>query len=379
MRYNTTRRPTGCPALSGSRRTIRTWAVYSRGLASPLGVMLDSKGELGGQPTSDTSEQVLAAPGAHGAGQLLCTGPRSRCRFSEMTLVETQGLTSMTDGAQIRWRALGDTSRRLTVVMLHGGPGLPDYLDGIAPMVADLAPVYRYDQRGTGRSPWRGRHSFARHVDDLAEVLDAWDVSEAVLIGHSYGSTLASRFCLRHSDRVAAMLLMCGPFVGDWRSGDRAERARRMSAAQQERLRELEEAPHRTDEQEAELLTLAWFTDHADPERGWHWAAQGARHRRPVNWTMNSELGREGRVNPLDEHLAELRVCMPARAELLGGANDPRPFSALESLALRLDLPLTRIDDAGHEPWLEQPDVVRAHLRRFVQGALSDRADSSRL
>ncbi|WP_406484530.1 alpha/beta fold hydrolase [Streptomyces sp. NBC_01563] len=294
-----------------------------------------------------------------------------------MTLTETQGLASMTDGAQIRWRALGDTSRRPAVVMLHGGPGLPDYLDGLAPMVADLAPVYRYDQRGTGRSPWRGRHSFARHLDDLAEVLDAWYVSEAVLIGHSYGSTLASRFCLRHSDRVAAMLLMCGPFVGDWRSGDRAERARRMTAAQQERLRELEEAPHRTDEQEAELLTLAWFTDHADPERGWHWAAQGARHRRPVNWMMNSELGKEGRVDPLDEHLAELRACMPARAELLGGANDPRPISALESLALRLDLPLTRIEDAGHEPWLEQPDVVRAHLRRFVQGAVSDRDDSS--
>ncbi|MEU4503628.1 alpha/beta hydrolase [Streptomyces sp. NPDC024089] len=296
-----------------------------------------------------------------------------------MTLAETQGLASMTDGAQIRWRALGDTSRRPAVVMLHGGPGLPDYLDGIAPMIADLAPVYRYDQRGTGRSPWRGRHSFARHVDDLAEVLDAWDVSEAVLIGHSYGSTLASRFCLRHSDRVAAMLLMCGPFVGDWRSGDRAERARRMSAAQQERLRELEEVPHRTDKQEAELLTLSWFTDHADPERGWHWAAQGARRRRPVNWTMNRELGKEGRVDPLDERLAELRACIPARAELLGGANDPRPFSALESLALRLDLPLTRIEDAGHEPWLEQPDAVRAHLRRFVRGALSDRADSSRL
>ncbi|MCT2548050.1 alpha/beta fold hydrolase [Streptomyces atratus] len=296
-----------------------------------------------------------------------------------MTLAETQGLASMTDGAQIRWRALGDTSRRPAVVMLHGGPGLPDYLDGIAPMIADLAPVYRYDQRGTGRSPWRGRHSFARHVDDLAEVLDAWGVPEAVLIGHSYGSTLASRFCLRHSDRVAAMLLMCGPFVGDWRSGDRAERARRMSAAQQERLRELEEVPHRTDKQEAELLTLSWFTDHADPERGWHWAAQGARRRRPVNWTMNRELGKEGRVDPLDEHLAELRACIPARAELLGGANDPRPFSALESLALRLDLPLTRIEDAGHEPWLEQPDAVRAHLRRFVRGALSDRADSSRL
>jgi proline iminopeptidase len=288
-----------------------------------------------------------------------------------MTSMETQGLAPMTDEAQLRWRALGDTSRRPAVVMLHGGPGLPDYLGNIAPMIADLAPVYRYDQRGTGQSPWRGSHSFARHVDDLAELLDAWDVPQAVLIGHSYGTTLASRFCLRHPDRVAGMLLMCGPFVGEWRSGDRAERARRMSGAQQERLRELEQLPHRTDEQEAELLTLAWFTDHADPERGWHWAAQGARQRRPVNWAMNAELGREGHADPLDQHLAGLRACLPARAELLGGANDPRPFSALESLSRRLDLPLTRIEDAGHEPWLEQPDAMRSHLRRFVEGAVS--------
>ncbi|MFE7314190.1 alpha/beta fold hydrolase [Streptomyces sp. NPDC057555] len=287
-----------------------------------------------------------------------------------MTLRETQGLVSMTDEAQLRWRALGDTTRQPPVVMLHGGPGLPDYLGDAALMVADLAPVYRYDQRGTGRSPWRGRHTLARHVDDLAELLDAWGVPRAVLIGHSYGTDLAGRFCLAHSDRVAALLLMCGPFVGDWRTGYRAERDRRMSVVRQERLRELEGLPCRTEEQEVELLTLAWFTDHADPERGWHWAAQGARRRRPVNWAMNGELGRQGRADPLDGHLAELRACLPERAELLGGVGDPRPVSALESLALRLALPLTRIKDAGHEPWLEQPEAVRAHLRRFVQGAV---------
>ncbi|MFF0738790.1 alpha/beta fold hydrolase [Streptomyces sp. NPDC004111] len=284
--------------------------------------------------------------------------------------METQDLTPMTDGAQLRWTALGDTTRRPAVVMLHGGPGLPGYLGDVAATVADLAPVYRYDQRGTGQSPWQGRHSVARHVDDLVELLDAWDVLQAVLIGHSYGTDLASRFCLAHPGRVAAMLLMCGPFVGDWRAGDRAERERRMSAAQRERLRALENLLDRTEEQEVELLTLAWFTDHADPERGWHWAAREARRRRPVNWAMNRELGREGRADPLDDHLAELRACLPARTELLGAAGDPRPVSALESLALRLDLPLTRIEGAGHEPWLEQPGTVRAHLRRFVQGTV---------
>ncbi|MFB4420382.1 alpha/beta hydrolase [Streptomyces sp. QL37] len=114
----------------------------------------------------------------------------------------------MSDEVRLRWVALGDTSRRPAVVLLHGGPGLPDYLGDVAPMVADLAPVYRYDQRGTGRSPWRGPHTFARHTDDLAALLDAWDVPEAVLTGHSYGTDLASRFCLRPLDSLAPQLAL---------------------------------------------------------------------------------------------------------------------------------------------------------------------------
>lgn len=276
----------------------------------------------------------------------------------------------MTDGAQIHWTAVGDTTATLPVVMLHGGPGLPDYLGEVAPVMADLAPIYRYDQRGTGRSEWQGPHSLARHVDDLAELLDVWGAARAVLIGHSYGTDLASRFCLRHPDRVAALLLLCGPFVGDWRAAYRAERARRMTAAQQERLRELEELARRTEDEEIELLTLAWFTDHADPQRGWRWAAHDARTRRPVNWAMNSELGKDGRADPLERRLDELRACLPGQTELLGGTDDPRPLAALEALALRLGVPLTRIEGGGHEPWLERPGDVRGRLRRFVARAV---------
>lgn len=285
--------------------------------------------------------------------------------------MDGQGRVTTTDGARLWWTVRGDVGRQPPVVLLHGGPGLPDYLGEVADMVADLAPVHRYDQRGTGRSDWSGRHGLARHVADLAELLDAWRAPRAVLLGHSYGADLASRFCLAHPDRVAALLLMCGPFVGEWRAGYQAARDGRMTAAQRDRLGELERMARRTEEQEVELLTLAWCTDHADLERGWRWAAQGARSRRPVNWAMNAELGAAGRADPLDARLTELRARLPERTELLGGVADPRPLAALEALALRLDRPLIRIADAGHEPWREQPETVRTHLRRFVRAAVA--------
>ncbi|MEV4539398.1 hypothetical protein AB0J82_37055 [Asanoa sp. NPDC049518] len=46
------------------------------------------------------------------------------------------------------------------VVMLHGGPGVPDHIAPLADLIGDLCVVHRYDQRGTGGSSWvneRGR------------------------------------------------------------------------------------------------------------------------------------------------------------------------------------------------------------------------------
>src|SRR5262245_30650428 len=106
---------------------------------------------------------------------------------------------AMDDGTRLRtWRAGSADAGRHPVVMMNGGPGLPDYLAPVAELIDDLTCVHRYDQRGTGGSGWRGVHTMARHVRDIELLLEAWGYDRAILVGHSYGTDLASWFLLAH-------------------------------------------------------------------------------------------------------------------------------------------------------------------------------------
>ncbi len=239
-------------------------------------------------------------------------------------------------------------------------------------MIDDLTVVHRYDQRGVGGSPWKGHHTLEGHLQDLDDLLDGWGHDRVTLVGHSYGTDLAARYCLRRPGRVAGLVLLAGPFVGPWRDLDRSERQARMTVAQRARLADLDAAEHRTAEQEEEFLTLAWFTDHYDRNSAWFWASQGARTRRPVNWVMNNQIGSERRANPLEERLDELAAAVPASTMVIGGAGDPRPSGALEQLGKRLNRPTVIIPEAGHEPWLEAPDLFKREFREAVLLASAD-------
>jgi proline iminopeptidase len=177
-------------------------------------------------------------------------------------------MIELDDGAQIRtWTTGSAIPRTLPVVMVHGGPGVPDYLGPVAAMISDLGLVHRYDQRGTGGSRWEGEHTIARHVQDLALLLDAWGHDEVVLVGHSFGTNMAGYFTLAHPGRVAGMIQIAGPFLDPWREADQAAQRARRTGEQQARLDDLDAMPSRTDAEEIEYLTLSWFTDHRPAPR----------------------------------------------------------------------------------------------------------------
>lgn len=276
-------------------------------------------------------------------------------------------MVEMNDGARLRtWDAGAAGDDRLPVVTVHGGPGVRDYLEPVSHMVEDLTRVHRYDQRGVGGSTWAGSHTIARHVEDLRQLLEAWSYDSVVLVGHSFGTDLATFFLLAHPDRVAGIVYLSGPFVGPWREPTRATERARRSDPQQARLDRLERIASRTEDEEIEFLALSWFPDHADARRAWEWALESARTSHPINYAMNAQLNADKRVDPLEVNLDRLRELLPAGAAIIGGEGDPRPASFLRQLASRLDCDVTIIPGAGHDPWMEEPAQFRSALRDAV-------------
>jgi len=97
------------------------------------------------------------------------------------------------------------------VVFSHGWPLNADAWDEQAFLVASNG--YRaiaHDRRGHGRSsqPWNG-NDLDTYADDLAELIDALDLRDIVLVGHSTGGGEVTRYVGRHgTSRVAKVVLL---------------------------------------------------------------------------------------------------------------------------------------------------------------------------
>jgi proline iminopeptidase len=122
---------------------------------------------------------------------------------------------STPDGSRLAYvRISGQAPHRTTpVVVLHGGPGIAD-LPGLSRFFAPLAAagyaVYVYDELGAGRSSRRRdprSYGIKRDVADLEELRLAIGAERMILIGHSYGGTLAAHYLAAHPARVLKMVL----------------------------------------------------------------------------------------------------------------------------------------------------------------------------
>lgn len=113
------------------------------------------------------------------------------------------------DGAQIFYKDWGTDGT--PVVLSHGWPLNADAWEAAALFLAENGHrAIAHDRRGHGRSSqtWHG-NEMDTYADDLAQLLNALDVTDATLVGHSTGGGEIARYVGRHGTaRVAKMVLV---------------------------------------------------------------------------------------------------------------------------------------------------------------------------
>ncbi|MBT2401172.1 alpha/beta fold hydrolase [Streptomyces sp. ISL-100] len=246
------------------------------------------------------------------------------------------------------------------VLLCHGGPGLWDTLEDVARLLADRgAAVYRWDQRGCGRSERRGPYSVARSVADLDAVRAHFGLEKVTLLGHSWGARLALHYTLAHPERVTRLVYVSGTGIGP-DSGWHPEFAAKLRAALGERLprwEELRSRERRTEAEEREMCVLQWSADFAGPDqdRAIELAERMATPWLGVNYACNTEINAETRT--MSEHQLHAACCglrMPV--VIVDGAEDIRPRDAVNSLEQALpNVSRVTLAGAGHMPWAESP------------------------
>ena len=115
---------------------------------------------------------------------------------------------TLRDGAQLFYK---DWGAGQPVVFSHGWPLSADAWDAQMLFFGERGyRVVAHDRRGHGRSTqtW-DRNDMDSYADDLAELIEALDLRDAVLVGHSTGGGEVTRYLGRHGTaRVAKAVLL---------------------------------------------------------------------------------------------------------------------------------------------------------------------------
>lgn len=287
--------------------------------------------------------------------------------MSRIPAPRASGFTQTTE-VPLYWAAYGrEGAPRLLV--LHGGPGAShDYL---LPQMLRLGEEYDllfYDQRGGGRSrpannapiTWRTQ------VNDLAAVVTEFQLHPLSIVGYSWGAMLAMLYATDRTlgDKVTPerlLLIDPAPLTRQYREAFEAEFARRQSSDAVQAMREelagsglRERDPEAYRQRTFELGVAGYF---ADPRR--------ARDLTPFRVTGRVQQSVWESLGDFDviHDLTELAV----PSIITHGREDPIPLASSLGAARALSAELIVIDDCGHVPYVEQPEVLFPALFRFLR------------
>lgn len=94
------------------------------------------------------------------------------------------------------------------LLLLHGIFGSSDNWFTQAKLLAENYHTYSLDMRNHGQSPHNDVFDYPAMTADVLEFLEANDIRDPVLIGHSMGGKVAMNFAIAHPDKVQKLIVV---------------------------------------------------------------------------------------------------------------------------------------------------------------------------
>ena len=290
---------------------------------------------------------------------------RSRISGAATRLPDVEALLAV-NGATL-WTATRGEGR--PILLLHGGPGICDYLWPVADMLDDIATVHRYEQRGCGRSVEVEPIDIPALIADIEALRVAWRHERWALVGHSWGAALGLLYTMAHPEHVTKLAYLSGVGITeDWIPEYRRVRRERLTEQERSRSDELERRITSGDPDpalETELAEYQMKPDFVDASRFSLVPRPFFAYppNRRVNARLNADWVQLVGSGVLPERTRAIRV----PTLVLHGAGDPRPAWAARQVAeLIPGARFVLLEDVGHEPFWERPEPLRVHLRGFL-------------
>ena len=295
---------------------------------------------------------------------------------TDIHLPVKEGYVAINDSLELYYQLVG--SGRDTIILLHGGPGLPSYylLPDLRPLAFQYTLLF-YDQRGSGRSTPISDTLLLDaqyYISDLEMIRKHFAFNKMNFIGHSWGGLLAGIYASSYPKNVDQLVLIgtCPPARKYfWEDFEPALWAKLDSKTMQK----LETYWHglltRPDTTKAcwdywTELIKAYYSNQELTRRMWGdvcncpsstiWG-----HNPCWYYTMES-LG--------DWDLTEYMKDFTFPVLIIHGEDDPMPLGCAQAWAdLLPNAQLSVIENAGHFPQVEKPDIFFYQVDEFFKGS----------
>ena len=270
------------------------------------------------------------------------------------------------DGTVLYYDVIG---KGTPVVFLSGGPGFSsDYMRPVAAGVKGKFARVLFDQRGTGRSKMETidakTMTYANLVADLDALRAELGVERLTLVGHSWGGILAQMYAGQHPERVRALALVDagGPTLQGLAKFN-ANFTARLTPEDLAKIKEWSAPEKMSADHKRAILeltkakTAAYFYDRAKAQPLIDGLTEDSFNDKAF-WALVGQFSPAFDLRPGLKNLKAPVLVIHGKSDPLETAQEVHEAIAGSKLEI--------IENAGHFPWLEQPDAFYPLLGGFL-------------